>query len=166
MCLIFSGSYSCYISLFLIMRGIQCHFSPIFASLKRLLAVWELLNHGLNFWLITWGKHWVTHGSTGEGNSAVWPEGVEPGCTSPRPHLRADCHWGRISFWRSLPWDPTMWVSFFIYFWVSLSTMIILLVIWPVKCQPNHDTLLIVYLLIVHWQIMALNFCFSECFQF
>ena len=27
---------------------------------------------------------------------------MEPGSTLPRPHLRADCHWGRISFWRSL----------------------------------------------------------------
>jgi len=64
--------------------------------------VWELLNQGLNLWLTTWGKHWVSSGSTGEGNSAVWLEGVEPGCTSPRSHLRADCHWGRISFWRLL----------------------------------------------------------------
>jgi len=61
-------------------------------------VVWELLNHSLNLWLITWGKHWVSPGSTGEGNSAVWPEGVEPGCTSPRPHLRADYHWERIFF--------------------------------------------------------------------
>ena len=27
---------------------------------------------------------------------------VEPGCTSLRPHLRADCHQGRISSWTSL----------------------------------------------------------------
>jgi len=31
-------------------------------------------------------------GSTGEGNSSVGQEGVEPGCTSPRPHLTAVCH--------------------------------------------------------------------------
>ena len=30
---------------------------------------------------LTWGKDWVSCGSTGEGNSPVWP---------PRPHLRAD----------------------------------------------------------------------------
>ena len=65
-------------------------------------AVWELLSHGLNHCLITWGKDWVSHGSTGEGNSLVWLEGLEPGSTPPRPHLRADWHWGRISFLRSL----------------------------------------------------------------
>ena len=64
--------------------------------------VWELLNHGLNLWFTTWGEHWVSCGSTGEGNSPVWPGEVEPGCTSPRPHLRAHCHWGRISSWRLL----------------------------------------------------------------
>ena len=76
------------------------HYCNVDISLSH--AVWELLNHNLNLWLTTWGKHWVSHGSTGEGNSPVWPEGVEPGSTSPRPHLRADCHWGRISFWRLL----------------------------------------------------------------
>jgi len=40
-------------------------------------AVWELLSQSLNLWLITWGKHWVSCGSTGEGNSPVWSEGVE-----------------------------------------------------------------------------------------
>jgi len=64
--------------------------------------VWELLNHGLNLWFTTWGEHWVSCGSTGEGNSPVWPAGVELGSTSPRPHLRADFHWGRISSWRLL----------------------------------------------------------------
>ena len=34
-----------------------------------------------------------------EGNPPVWLEGLEPGSTSPGPHLRADCHWGRIFFW-------------------------------------------------------------------
>jgi len=42
-------------------------------------TVWEFLNHGLNLWLTTWGEQWVSHGSTGEGNSPVWLEGVEPG---------------------------------------------------------------------------------------
>ena len=117
----------------------------------RKLAIWELLNHGLNLWLTTWGKHWVSCRSTGEGNPAVWPEGVEPGCTSHRPCLRADCHWGRISFWRSLPLEffhePTTWVSVFVYFQLSLSTVIIFLAIQSVKHQPNHTT---AYLLIVH----------------
>jgi len=52
--------------------------------------------------LSTWGKDPVSPGSAGGGNSAVGLEGVEPGCTSLRPHLRAVCHWGRISFWRFL----------------------------------------------------------------
>ena len=90
------------------------------------LIVWELLNHGLNFWLITWGEHWVSHRSTGEGNSAVWPEGVEPGCTSPWPHLRADCHWEMISFWRLLLLEffskPTLQVSIsFIFDYLFLA---------------------------------------------
>ena len=59
------------------------------------LTVWELLSHGRNDWLSNWGKDLLSPGSTGEGNSAVWPEGVQPGCTSLRPHLRADCHSGR-----------------------------------------------------------------------
>jgi len=49
------------------------------------------------------GKGPVSPGNAGEGNSAVRQEGVEPGCTSLRPHLRTDCHWGRSSGWRSLP---------------------------------------------------------------
>jgi len=55
--------------------------------------VWELLNHGLNLWLTTWDEHRISRGSTGEGNWAVWPLGVVPGCTCTTPHLRADCHW-------------------------------------------------------------------------
>ena len=57
-------------------------------------------------------------GSTGEGNSAVWPEGVEAGCTSLRPHLRADCHWGRISGWRFLSCGVSL-VSLDLQRWVS-----------------------------------------------
>ena len=49
--------------------------------------------------LNTWVKHLDSHRSTDEGNSPVWQEGVEPGSTSPRPHLRADCHCRRILFW-------------------------------------------------------------------
>jgi len=117
-------------------------------------TVWELLNHDLNLWWITWGKHWDSCARTGEGNSPLWPEGVEPVSTFPRPHLRADCHWERISFSRLLPLEffckPKTWVSTCIYFWSSLSTLIILLVMWRVKYQPNHTTLPIVYLLIVH----------------
>lgn len=50
--------------------------------LMNSLCVWELLSPGLNHWLSSWGKDPLSPGSTGEGNSAVWPEGVEPGCAS------------------------------------------------------------------------------------
>ena len=56
------------------------------------LSVWELLNHSPNHRLITWGKDWVSPGSTGESNSSVWQEGVEPGSTFHRPYLRTHCH--------------------------------------------------------------------------
>lgn len=51
-------------------------------SYRNSLSVWELLSHDLNHWLSTWRKDLVSSGSTGEGSSAVWEEGVEPGCTS------------------------------------------------------------------------------------
>ena len=122
-----------------------------------LIPLWELLSHGLNHWLITWGEHWVSPGSTGEGNSAVWLEGLQPGCISLRPHLRADCPWGRISGWILFPWEFFLWAyntgEHFINFLLSLSTMIILLVLWPVKYRPNHATLLTVYL----WSVPSLR---------
>jgi len=65
-------------------------------------CVWKLLNRGLNLWLITWGEHWVSCGSTGEGNSPVWPEEVVLDPPFLDPHLRADWQWGRILFWRLL----------------------------------------------------------------
>ena len=61
--------------------------------------------------LTTWGECWVSCGSTGGGNSAVWPEGVEPGSTSPKPHVRADSQGGRISLWRSLLLEPFQWAQ-------------------------------------------------------
>ena len=113
-------------------------------------SVWELLNHGLNLWLTTWGKHWVSHGSTGEGNSAVWPEGMEPGSTTPTPHLRADCHWGRISLSRLLLveflvslqhwWAFFLFISDYLFQYDNLSSYM------PLKDQPNFS----VYLLIMH----------------
>ena len=61
-------------------------------TITGFLGVWELLSHSLNHWLITWGKDWVSCVSAGEGNSPVWPEGVEPVSTPPRLHLRVDYH--------------------------------------------------------------------------
>jgi len=116
-------------------------------------AVWEMLSHSLNHWLITWGKDWVSHGSTGEGNSPVWPEGVEPGSTSPRPHLRADCHWGRMFFWKSFPLE--FYTVSLGYGWAFHLFLIVsfchtnLSNYKPVKYNPNHTTLLTVHLLIV-----------------
>ena len=39
--------------------------SPLFVGTW---AVWELLNHGLNLWLTTWGERWVSRRDTGEHN--------------------------------------------------------------------------------------------------
>lgn len=84
--------------------------------------MWELLSDGLNHWLLTWGKDQVSPGSTGEGNSPVRQEGGEPGWTSLTSHVRADCHRGRISFWRSLPGEAppceptTFWYGGTVFF--------------------------------------------------
>ena len=84
--------------------------------------IWNICG---NCWATAWatdlstlGRDLVSPESTAEGSSAVWPEGVEPGCTSLRPHLRADCHWARIFSWRSLfaetfPCEP----GIFSYWW-------------------------------------------------
>jgi len=100
------------------------------------------LSHGLNHWLSTWGKDLVSPGSTGEGNSAVRPEGVEPGCTSLRPHLRADCHWGRISGWRCLPCGVFQWAWIIRDGWVFfLSYHATLFVIKPPVSPFHHADL-------------------------
>ena len=78
--------------------------------------------------------------------------------TPPRPHLRADCHWGRISFWRSLlfgvfhckPGSSDTGEHFFID--CLFSTTIIFPTITPVKYHSNRATLPTVHLLIVHIQ--------------
>ena len=109
-----------------------------------------------------WITAWTTDGSleasiesaVGAQVEAIHLCDQKSGSISPRPHLRADCHWGRISFWRLLPLEffffscePRTWVS--IYFWLYFSSAVNLLVIQAVKYQPNPTTLLIVYLLIV-----------------
>ena len=114
-------------------------FNSRFFSLVKTVSVWELLNHGLNLWLTTWGKHWVSCRSTCEGNSAVWLKGVELGCTSPGPHLRADYYWGRISSWRSLLME-FLWayntgehlsvISDYFFQCGSLTSLISLYTIW------------------------------------
>ena len=67
----------------------------------------------------------VSPGSTGEGNSAVAQEGVDPGCTSPRPHLRADYNRRRISFWRSVfCGDFPVWAEIFEGGWAFFSSLL------------------------------------------
>ena len=82
------------------------------------------------------GNDLVSPRSTGEGNSALWPEGVEPGCTSLRPHLRADCPWGWFSFWRFLSNEAFFcesgvfwyrWVKFFLFSFFSVVLIFLLL---------------------------------------
>ena len=72
-----------------------------------------------------WAPGERTHSTLGPQVKAIhlcdW-KGVEPGCTSLRPHLRADCHWGRVSSWSSLfgeafPCKPGIfWYGWAIFF--------------------------------------------------
>ena len=73
-----------------------------------------------NWWVTAWTtdsapgeKDVVSPGNTGEGNSPVQPEGVEPGSTSHRPHLRGECQCRRIFGWRFLSWG-VFFVSLYI----------------------------------------------------
>jgi len=72
-----------------------------------------------------------------------------------RPHLKADCHWGRISFWRSLLFGVSLCeprssdMSEHLFFDCLFSTMIIFPTITPVKVHPNRATLPTVNLLTV-----------------
>jgi len=71
------------------------------SSRQRNIAVWGLLSHDLNHWLSTWGKDSVRPRGTGEGNSSVWPEGVEPGCSS-QTSFQGWLPLGKVLFfWRS-----------------------------------------------------------------
>jgi len=70
--------------------------------------------------------------------------------TSPRPHLRADCHWGRISFWTLLLVEFFLWAydmgeHFHLFLIIpfqhnNLSSCMIC------RYQPNHTTLYICWL--------------------
>lgn len=87
------------------------------------------------------GQPW----STGEGNSAVGREGVEPGCTCLRPHLRAGCGWGRSSGWRSLPgavflMSPGLrrWVSTFLFLCDTIPFPLVLLLLCSYITLPPH----------------------------
>jgi len=67
--------------------------------------------------------------------------------SSPRPHLRADYHWGRLSFWRSFLFGVFYCKSRFsdmgehFFFDCLFSTTIIFPTIIPVKYHLNHATL-------------------------
>jgi len=110
-----------------------------------------------NCWIRAWTSDWSTEvscRSTGEGSSPVWLEGVESGSTSPRPHLMADCHWGRVSLWRLLLVEfscvPTTLVSIFpfisdyLFQCNNLSSYMLL------KDQPSFSVYLLVTLLYTH----------------
>ena len=69
------------------------------------------------------------------------------------PHLRADCHWGRMFFWKSFPLE--FYTVSLGYRWAFHLFLIVsfchtnLSNYKPVKYNPNHTTLLTVLLLIV-----------------
>ena len=95
-----------------------------------------------NSWITAWTSDWPPEVSAESAARAQmnaispeWPEGVEPGCTSPRPHLRADSQGGRISSWRSLLLEPfheprTRVRSLFHFSFVTRSSL------WSNICLP------------------------------
>ena len=72
--------------------------------------------------------------------SPEWLEGVEPGSTLPRPHLRVDCYWGSISIWRTSflePFhEPRMQISSLFHY--SFVYVIISLVLYLYTLQSVH----------------------------
>ena len=107
-----------------------------------------------NCWVTVWTTDWTpgerTLSALGAQVKAIHlcdQKGVEPGSTSPRPHLMADCHWGRISFWVSLLFGVfhckprSLDISEHFFFDSLFCTMIIFLTITPVKYHSNHATL-------------------------
>jgi len=47
----------------------KTHYFQLLLSLSSTWhSVWELLNHGLNLWLTTWGERWVSRRGTGKCN--------------------------------------------------------------------------------------------------
>ena len=108
-----------------------------------------------NHWIIAWTSDWPHEASTesaaGAQVNAVsleWPEGMEPGSTSPRPHLRADSQGGKIFIWRSLLMEsfcePRAWVSslFHCSFLNAIISLVLYLTIW--YCKQN------LYLFAIH----------------
>lgn len=94
----------------------------------------------------------------------------QPSSTPPRPYLRADYDWGRISFWRSFlfevfhsePRSLDMDKHFFLdYFF---STVIVFPTITPVRYHPNCTTLPTVRLLTVQvwWHLPLQPPCSSQ----
>jgi len=77
-------------------------------------------------------------------------EGVVPGYTSPRCHLRADCHWGRVCYWRLLlgefSCEPMTLVSIFPFISDYLFPCDNLSSYMLSKDHPNFS----VYLLVIH----------------
>ena len=125
--------------------------SPHLVLLKSY-PVWEL-SYGPDPWLITWGKDWVIHGSTGEGNSPVWLEGMEPGYASPRPPFM-----GWLPLWKDLFQEILLFGVFYCKPRMRVSIAFIFAYLFPpwklifltIKYHSNHTTLLTLCLLIVH----------------
>ena len=131
--------------------------SPFYSSFELLLALrWGLLSHSLSHWLSPGGTDLVSTVSTGEGNSAVWPDGVEPGCTSLRPHLRAECHWRKVLWLEISPLCGVFPASLGLQRWVSTFT-------FPLKYHPIcigpfavtllcHPSTVLIFLMATPWK--------------
>ena len=137
---------------------LNCTFFQSICLCFALLLIYQLYG---NSWIMAWTSDWPPEASADSAAGAQvnaispkWPEGVEPGSTSPRSRLRADCHGERIFFWQLPPLQFSAvslgdrW-AFHLFLIVSfhhdnLSNY------KSVKYQPNHTTLLTVYLLTVH----------------
>ena len=122
-----------------------------------------------NCWIMAWISDWPPEVSAESAAGAQvntispeWPEGMEPGSTPPRPHLRADSQGGRISIWRLLflePFcEPRTWVSsLFHYSFVTWWSL------WSNTCIPIYLTICIpVCYAAVEWPQSTHRLCHQE----
>ena len=96
------------------------------------------------------GKEPVSPGSTGEGNSGVWPEGVEPACSSLRPPFKGWLPLGKdlsggpsfVEFSLASPALQRQWVVLFPSLIISfhcVSFSVIILLVSPFHCVDLSD---------------------------
>jgi len=148
-CLVFS-TLSYFLGMICHTKFSMLHFMPLLIQMTLqafavMSSVWELLNHGLNLWLTTWGKCCFSCRGTGECNF-TW--------VTPRPHLRAHSQGGRISIWRSLllePFrEPRTWVrSLFHYSFVMQESF------WSNACIPVCHIVIILYYMTSHFCVVV-----------